>query len=250
MKWTPETSQEFQRAFTQDHPEFVKSFPAADLKQLVIDADVVGHLALCCDAVEEAQVMGTGYQANPDLLPQRIEKVGTSLFIKAANMHAAARHWQKSKIELLVRVPAAVQMQVRFVAGAVYLKGGTGELNIHGGAGLVQGVSHTQHANIRLGVGEIQLAYLHAQAYLRIGCGAIDLLYDQLTGGERIEARCGLGAVDLRVPPDEIGYVSDRAGLCISQYFESKRGSIVHAQLGLGSFDIRRSGAQSAPVYV
>jgi hypothetical protein len=240
MPWSPETSKNIQKAIQQPKPDFTQTFPADSFDAVEIDASIAGNIAIVGDAAGEARVQGTGYRGNRHLMPTQIEVVDRTLKITARNFLAYLVGFQWGRLELLVQIPPHARVRVRLGAGVVLLHGGGGDVHIRGLVGTVEGKTEARRINVQLGVGEIQLADANAEALLRVGWGAIELLYRRFTGAERIDARCGFGALDIRLPPSALARPNDMAGFFRSVSLPTPEGGLIKAVLGFGGLDLKR----------
>ncbi len=211
-----------------------QQFPAGSLDELYVDAQTLGNMMIYFDAGDEARVLGVGEK---HLLPNRVEIEGSRLVIEAQNLKRFFNNGQSEKIRIEVHVPARTRVTAHFGAGALFLAGGEGEVNIKGGVGEISGYTHTGNINVRLRAGDITLANIHGQAALNLNVGSINLSWSELTGDEHVEAHCDLGTIDLHLPP-AIAPIEDQGGLFLRKTVDVPFSTHINALVGFGALDV------------
>lgn len=210
-------------------------FPTDGLEELVINAQTLGSLIIYFDAEDEARVMAVG---EGHLLPDRIERTGSRLFITANNVTQFFQKGQAEKIRIEVHVPVAITVRVQFGAGVLRLAGGEGKLTVDGGVGEIIGYSHSRDLHVNLSAGNLALHNLHGQAAIKLHMGAITLSWSELSGDEQVTAKCHLGRVDLHLPP-AIGVKEEKGGLFLRKTVEVPYSTHITAEVSFGGLDIQ-----------
>jgi hypothetical protein len=238
--YIPKTLQEFPVGAIRD-PQIVKRIPAAGLEELRVDVQTLGNLMLCFDAQDEVEIVGAG---DPHLLPDQIERDGAVLRVAGRNLGTYIRHGQKQKILMEVHLPAETKLSIRFTAGVVILNGGQGDVDIQGKFGEVAGISHAQHVRIQLRGGDVSLNELSGAATIRVDLGSVTLGWSELRGSEQIEVSCGLGGVDLLLPPG-VAPQEDQGGIFKAKTVNTPQGTSIQAKIGFGGLDVLDWGIES-----
>lgn len=239
MNEVPRTLQEFPLGAIRN-PSIVRSLPTAGLDELCIAAQTLGNLIVCFDAEDEARVIAAGDAA---LLPQRIDRVENALLIEGTSLRQYFRHGQNQKILIEVHVPVQTRVQIDMFAGVVILNGGEGDVSVRGNFGEVSGVTQTRNFKARLRAGDVTLYELHGSADIRVSVGSVTLKWSELDGSEQIDVSCGLGGVDLHLPPG-ITPVDDVSGLFKRKVVDTPEGTHIHARIGFGGLDVMEWAAE------
>lgn len=211
-----------------------KYFPTSELTELYVNAQTLGNLMVYFDAEAEAHVLGV---AEEHLLPERIELVGSRLEIEAKNFKRFLQKGQAKKIRLEVHVPERTRLSIHFGAGVVMLSGGRGDISITGGVGEVSGYSLAPNIHIKLRAGDITLSNMQGQANLKMHIGSITLNWSELNGNENVTAKCGLGKIDLLLPP-AAAVVEDLGGWMLRKTVDIPYSTHITAQVGFGGLDV------------
>lgn len=211
-----------------------KRFPTQGLTELDVEAQTLGNLMVYFDAEEEARVLGV---AEEHLLPERVELVDGRLIMVAKNFKRFFQQGQSEKIRIEVHVPEATRLNVRFGAGVVMLKGGSGDVHVSGGVGEVSGQSGARKIEIKLRGGDITLSNIQAQAALKLHVGSITLDWSELSGDEKVEAKCILGKIDLLLPP-AVAVVEDQGGWFLRKTVDIPFSTHINAQVGFGGLEV------------
>ena len=223
------------------NPQIVKQLAAGGLEELRVDVQTLGNFMVCFDAQEEIAVICAG---ETHLLPEQIEREGHILWISGRNLGPYLRHGQHQKILIEVHVPAQTKLTVNFTAGVVILNGGTGDVNIRGKFGEVAGITGAQQVTIRLRGGDISLNELSGVADIRVDLGSVTLGWTELRGTEQIQVACGLGGVDLLLPPG-VAPQEDQGGLFKTKTVSTPQGSSIRAKIGFGGLDVLDWGIEA-----
>ncbi|WP_137937745.1 hypothetical protein [Chitinivorax sp. B] len=211
-------------------PDRIERVPAAGIQSLRIDANILGNLLLCFDAEYEIEL---AVSAERHLQPAKLKREGSTLYYRAGNLWNYLFYHQSRPISVQLCLPRHIRVEAHFLAGVLTLQGGDGALIIHGGIGEVTGYTCAQHVDVRLRCGDISLSHLPATAMLRVGIGAISLDWAMLEGNERIDAQCGLGGIDLYLPPGTAAS-NDQHHMWRHAHITSPQGSQINARLVFG----------------
>ncbi len=216
------------------NPPIDAKIPAQGLNQLHVNAQTIGSLMICFDAVDEARVIAAG---EPHLLPQRIERVGDVLLLESHNLNTSVQRGQNQKVLIEVHVPHETRLDLHLFAGVVMLKGGAGDVHIDGKFGEITGVTLAQNVDIRLQAGDVGFNDLRGVANIRVAFGAVALGWEKLYGAEKIDISCGCGAIDLRLPPSATAE-HDFGGLLQDKTLSLPNSTHIHARVNFGALDI------------
>jgi hypothetical protein len=211
-----------------------KRFPAQGLTELYVEAQTLGNLMVYFDAEDEARVLGV---AEEHLLPERVALVDGRLIMEAKNFKRFLQQGQSEKIRIEVHVPEATRLNVHFGAGVVMLKGGSGDVHVSGGVGEVSGQSSARNIDIKLSGGDITLSNIQAQANLKLHVGSMTLDWAELSGDEKVEAKCILGKIDLILPP-AVAVVEDQGGIFLRKTVDIPFSTHINAQVGFGGLEV------------
>lgn len=208
--------------------------PAEGLQELRVDVQTLGNLVLCFDAGRSAEIVMEG---DAHLLPARVERIGDILHVEGRNLGAYFDRGQRSKVLIELHLPAPVRVRVGFVAGAVILNGGSGDVDIRGNFGEVTGITHAGSVRVKLRCGDVSLRELAGTADIDVALGNVSLGWSRLRGTERVRARTGLGAVDLVLPPG-VAPLEERGGFCREKRLVTPQGTDIDAKVGFGGLDV------------
>ena len=214
--------------------QLYKRFPTAELDELYVDAQTLGNLMVYFDAADEARVLAI---AEEHLLPERVALEDKRLVIEANNLREFLKKGQAEKIRIEVHIPEQTRLNVRFGAGVLMLEGGSGDVTVSGGVGEISGFSKAKNIDVKLRAGDVTLSNIQGQATLKLNIGSISLNWSDLTGDEKVDAKCHLGCIDLHLPP-AVAVVEDQGGWMLRKTVDIPFSTCITAQVGFGGLDI------------
>jgi hypothetical protein len=225
------------------NPAIDLTFPAQGLEELRINMPVVGSLMICFDAIDDARVVAAG---DAHLLPQLVERVNNTLVLESRSSTVNLSDKQRQKLLIEVHVPYETRLNAHMKAGVIMLKGGAGDVSIDGMAGEITGVTFAQNVDVRLQAGDVNFNDLSGKTNIHVSAGNISLGWEKLTGREVVNLSCGFGAIDLRLPPENVKE-SDTGGLMQHKTLRLPNGSHIHAKVNFGALEVthwkrKRSG--------
>lgn len=222
----------------QPQPQLIETFSVEGLTSLQLNMPVPGMLHIYFDAETEGSLRAQGESV---LLPTRVAREKDVLYIEGNDMGRLFRPHGKqdlSRMQMELHLPADINLNLGFIAGAVVLNGGSGDLRIRGKFGEVTGISYSSNAEIDLRAGEVALNELGGRADIEVMLGSVKLGWTEFCGAERVRVHCAIGGVELLLPASA-GKQKDRGGLFVNRKIVTPEGAIIHTTIGMGGMEAK-----------